>query len=122
MIINEKVASLTNKSTNLKTTLGQTSMTSYDAYNSRLKKRKLIMLGKMGAGKGIIHSGKSSILRRFVDNSLPDKPSMTHEEVLTKNYFYKSEEIKLVMIDTAGQSEYTPALPQRYCIGKRIIT
>jgi hypothetical protein len=40
------------------------------------------------------------------------------EETLTKNYFYKNEEIKLVMLDTAGQSEYTPALPNRYCIGR----
>jgi hypothetical protein len=51
---------------------------------------------------------------------MPDKPSLTHEETFSKNYFYKNknEEVKLVMIDTAGQSEYTPALPQRYCIGK----
>ena len=42
---------------------------------------------------------------------------MTNEETLTKNYFYKNEEVKLVMLDTAGQSEYTPALPNRYCIG-----
>jgi hypothetical protein len=49
MIINDK-GSLTNKSTAYKTTIGQTSMNSYDAYNSRLKKRKLIILGKMGCG------------------------------------------------------------------------
>ena len=73
---------------------------------------------------GYGHSVKSlnffslAILKRFVDNSLPDKPSLTIEETLTKNYFYKNEEIKLVMLDTAGQSEYTPALPNRYCIGR----
>jgi hypothetical protein len=53
MIINEKVGSITNKSTNLKTTLGQTSVSSYDAYNSRLKKRKIVVLGKMGVGMNI---------------------------------------------------------------------
>jgi|LauGreDrversion4_2_1035121.scaffolds.fasta_scaffold1360242_1 hypothetical protein len=53
MIINEKVGSITNKSTNLKTTLGQTSVSSYDAYNSRLKKRKIVVLGKMGSGMNI---------------------------------------------------------------------
>ncbi len=135
MIINDK-SSLTNKSTAYKTTIGQTSMNSYDAYNSRLKKRKLIILGKIGCGnRKLIYSnfyknfkskfkffswylGKTSILKRFVDNSLPEKPSLTMEETLTKNYFYKNEEIKLVMLDTAGQSEYTPALPNRYCIGR----
>jgi hypothetical protein len=50
MIINDK-GSLTNKSTAFKSTIGQTSVTSYDAYNSRLKKRKIIVLGKMGVGK-----------------------------------------------------------------------
>jgi hypothetical protein len=50
MIINDK-GSLTNKSTAYKSTIGQTSMNSYDAYNSRLKKRKIIVLGKMGCGK-----------------------------------------------------------------------
>lgn len=43
--------SITNKSTAFKTTLGQTSVSSFDAYNSRLKKRKIIVLGKMGVGK-----------------------------------------------------------------------
>ena len=114
MIINDKNTSLTNKSTAFKTTIGQSSVTSYDAYNSRLKKRKIIVLGKMSVGK-------SSILKRFVDNELPDKPQMTNEETFTKNYFYKNEEVKLVMMDTAGQSEFTPALPSRYCIGKHII-
>ncbi len=60
MIINEKVGSLTNKSTNLKTTLGQTSVSSYDVYNSRLKKRKIIVLGKMGTG--IIKNNRRQIL------------------------------------------------------------
>ena len=83
-----------------------------------MKKRKIIILGKMGVGiKYLFIKGKSSVLRRFTENSLPDKPQMTQEEILTKNYYYKNEEVKLVMIDTAGQSEYTPALPHRYCVG-----
>lgn len=52
-----------------------------------------------------------------MDGSLPDRPQLTQEETYYKNYFYKNEELKLVIIDTAGQSEFTPALPQRYCIG-----
>ncbi len=39
------------------------------------------------------------------------------EESYTKNYFYKNEELKLHILDTAGQSEFTPGLPNRYCIG-----
>jgi hypothetical protein len=45
---------------------------------------------------------------------------MTNEEILTKNYYYKNEEVKVVMIDTAGQSEFTPALPSRYGIGNKL--
>jgi GTPase SAR1 family protein len=111
MIVNDKATSITNKSTTFKTTMGHSSVTSSEAFTSRLKKRKIIILGKMGAGK-------SSILKRFVDNTLPDKPSMTIEETFIKNYYYKNEETKLILLDTAGQSEYTPALPNRYCVGK----
>ncbi len=50
-------------------------------------------------------------------NSLPEKPHLTHEETFSKNFFYKNEEFRLNILDTAGQSEYTPALPSRYCIG-----
>lgn len=39
------------------------------------------------------------------------------DEILTKNYFYKNEELKITIIDTPGQSEYTPGLPNKYCIG-----
>ncbi len=57
------------------------------------------------------------MLNRFIHNSLPEKPHITQEEIFSKNYFYKNEEFKLNLLDTAGQSEYTPALPNRYCIG-----
>jgi len=46
-----------------------------------------------------------------------DKNQM-QDETYTKNYFYKKEELKLTIIDTPGQSEYTPGLPNKYCIGK----
>ncbi len=42
---------------------------------------------------------------------------MTHEDSFSKNIYYNNEEYRLNIIDTAGQSEYTPALPSRYCIG-----
>lgn len=48
---------------------------------------------------------------------MPDKPQMTYEENYSKNFLFKNEEVKMHMIDTAGQSEFTPALPNRYCIG-----
>jgi len=57
------------------------------------------------------------LLYRFIHNSIPEKSYVTHEETFSKNYFYKNEELKLNLLDTAGQSEYTPALPSRYCIG-----
>jgi hypothetical protein len=119
MIVNDKSpASVFNNST------AESATTSLDVYSAKMKKRKMIILGKMGAGNKfykIYSIGKSSIIKRFVDNSLPEKAQVTLEETSTKNYFYKNEELKLVLLDTPGQSEYTPALPNRYCIGNYII-
>jgi Ras family protein len=83
-----------------------------DSMYQRIKKRKLIVLGKMGVGK-------TSLINRFVDSGVnpQDKPKILQEENYYKNYFYKNEELKLSILDTVGQSEYTPGLPQRYCIG-----
>ncbi len=58
------------------------------------------------------------MINRFVYNSLPERSQLTHEETLSKNFYYKNEELRLNILDTAGQSEYTPALPSKYCIGK----
>jgi len=43
---------------------------------------------------------------------------LTHEDSFSKNFQHNNEEFRLNIIDTAGQSEYTPALPSRYCIGR----
>jgi Ras family protein len=81
-----------------------------DSMYQRIKKRKLIVLGKMNVGK-------TSLINRFVENTMTDKPKVLQEEMYYKNYFYKNEELKLSILDTVGQSEFTPGLPQRYCIG-----
>ena len=39
------------------------------------------------------------------------------EETFIKNIVYKKEDIKLVILDTIGQNEYTPFLQNKYCIG-----
>jgi hypothetical protein len=52
-----------------------------------------------------------------VHDSIAKKAQFTQEETYSKNYFYKDEELRLVILDTAGQSEFTPGLPNRYCIG-----
>lgn len=43
------------------------------------------------------------------------------DEHFSKNFLYKNQELKLNFIDTPGQSEYTPGLPNKYCIGKIFI-
>jgi Ras family protein len=87
-----------------------TSTVIQDSMYQRIKKRKLIVLGKMTVGK-------TSLINRFVDNTINERPNILQEEMYYKNYFYKNEELKLSILDTVGQSEFTPGLPQRYCIG-----
>jgi small GTP-binding protein len=82
----------------------------HDSLYQRIKKRKVIVLGKMNVGK-------TSLIQRFVDNNIQERPKVLQEEMFYKNYFYKNEELKLSILDTVGQSEFTPGLPQRYCIG-----
>jgi hypothetical protein len=40
------------------------------------------------------------------------------DEINNKNYLHKNQELIINLIDTPGQSEYTPGLPNKYCIGK----
>lgn len=40
------------------------------------------------------------------------------DESYSKNYLNKNQELKINIIDTPGQSEYTPGLPNKYCVGK----
>jgi hypothetical protein len=51
MIINEKGNSNLNKSQVKNSTLVQTTASSCDVLSSKIKKRKIIILGKMGVGK-----------------------------------------------------------------------
>jgi small GTP-binding protein len=110
MIINDSKISPSKMLSVSRSTYDNTSILSKETLNTRMKKRKIIILGKMGVGK-------SSIIKRFVDNTATEKTKATMEETFNKNYFYKNEELRLIILDTAGQSEYTPALPNRYCIG-----
>lgn len=50
MIINDK-SSLPSKRTLFKTSLDQSSLTTVDTNLTKIKKRKIIILGKMGVGK-----------------------------------------------------------------------
>ncbi len=68
MIINEKEHSTSNKSTNFKSITGNTSLSSDRILPHKQKKRKIIILGKMGVGKKLksFISAKNTKLKFFI--------------------------------------------------------
>lgn len=48
---------------------------------------------------------------------MPAEGKQMQDENFSKNYLHKNQELKINIIDTPGQSEYTPGLPNKYCVG-----
>jgi GTPase SAR1 family protein len=61
--------------------------------------------------------GKTSLIKRYIDNVFPEKVPYQSEETFVKTILHKKEEVKLILLDTVGQNEYTPFLQSKYCIG-----
>jgi hypothetical protein len=51
---------------------------------------------------------------------MPDDGKQMQDEIFTKNYLHKNQELSINLIDTSGQSEYTPGLHNKYCVGKNL--
>jgi GTPase SAR1 family protein len=93
---------------------------------NRLRKVKIVILGKLGVGKNnILILGKTTLMKRYVDGITPNN-EMGKESKLSQSYQddiyikttnFKNEDLKLVFIDTPGQNEHTPYLHERYYIG-----
>ncbi|KAK5581471.1 hypothetical protein RB653_001504 [Dictyostelium firmibasis] len=67
------------------------------------KNYKLITLGSSGVGK-------TSISFRFVSNIFITEYDPTVEDAYKKDYVFDGKELKLELIDTAGQEEYSSGL------------
>ncbi|KAN0014552.1 hypothetical protein ACTFIU_000870 [Dictyostelium citrinum] len=67
------------------------------------KNYKLITLGSSGVGK-------TSISFRFVSNIFVTEYDPTVEDAYKKDYVFDGKELKLELIDTAGQEEYSSGL------------
>ena len=51
---------------------------------------------------------------------MANEEKQMQDKNFTKNFSHKSQELKINLIDTPGQSEYTPGLPNKYCVGKKV--
>jgi len=72
------------------------------------KARKLLVMGFRAVGK-------SSLTIQFVENQFVDSYDPTIENTFQKQLKYNGQTYDLVIVDTAGQDEYS-IFPQSYCM------
>lgn len=89
--------------------LGATSVKMGDANDGSAKRRRIVFLG---SGK----VGKTSLIKRFLDNTYNDKYRPTVEDLFTREYEINGRVISVEIMDTSGSYNF-PAM-RRICIGK----
>lgn len=89
--------------------LGATSVKMGDGHDSASKRRRIVFLG---SGK----VGKTSLIRRFLDNTYNDKYRPTVEDLFTREYEVNGRLLSIEIMDTSGSYNF-PAM-RRICIGK----
>ncbi|KAN0040448.1 hypothetical protein ACTA71_008785 [Dictyostelium dimigraforme] len=99
---NNKISKKNNK--NCSNTISNNNNNNSNCKKEEPKKNyKLITLGSSGVGK-------TSISFRFVSNIFVTEYDPTVEDAYKKDYVYDGKELKLELIDTAGQEEYSSGL------------
>ena len=76
---------------------------------SALKQKKVALMG-------FREVGKSSLAVQFVEGQFPDCYDPTIENTFRKKVTVKRNDYELMLVDTAGQDEYT-MFPSEYSIG-----
>jgi len=72
------------------------------------KQRKIAVMGSRSVGK-------SSLAIQFVQGQFVDSYDPTIENTFTKNLKYKGQEYEVLVVDTAGQDEYS-IFPTQYSV------
>jgi small GTP-binding protein len=75
-----------------------------------MKRRKILILGSKG-------SGKSSLIKRFKDNTFEEIYESTIQNNIKKLIQFNNERIELEIIDFDGQTEYTLYTPNKFSFG-----
>ena len=75
-----------------------------------MKRRKILILGSQG-------SGKSSLIKRFKDNTFEEIYESTIQNNIKKLIQFNKERIELEIIDFDGQTEFTIYTPNKFSFG-----
>ena len=76
---------------------------------SNIKQKKVALMG-------FREVGKSSLAIQFVEGQFPDYYDPTIENTFRKEVTVKRNDYELLLVDTAGQDEYT-MFPSEYSVG-----